>query len=474
MISKIVLMEVAKHEFMSAAPPMRATWLRPVLLRRARQFIFLSFLFCASFIGRGDMYDSALDRRFAEPQGSTNGVSPPSDSVTDPHLAAILKALKAEQRARSEGPPPPPPESISLTTWLTLAVIVLAVILAFSRSIKILNERIKNRRVLSKEAEEALLRDKLIAEQPSLVAFFNELRFALGTEVEAAVSAETVGPQLSNKEKSNRLQQFFELAPPIIADLRAQLSKINRAPDRAVRLELLRAFFCRIDALKEKATMAELRPVWLMTCGLEGLVQQLSTTAANINPSVLRTAAGAVDLLETLCAPGVDSNLASRTHVELLAADDNPVCLSALSLALKKAFNEPDLAVDGTSGLAFAEKKNYDVIFLDVEMPGMDGFELCKRIRAGKLNQRTPVVFVTSHSDFNSRAKSTLVGGQDLIAKPYLSFEITVKALTLALRGRLQNDMNKTRPTSGGASSGGALERPSLAGHLPLLAVPLA
>jgi hypothetical protein len=46
-------------------------------------------------------------------------------------------------------------------------------------------------------------------------------------------------------------------------------------------------------------------------------------------------------------------------------------------------------------------------------------------------------VFVTRHSDFDSRAKSTLSGGQALIGKPYLAFEITVKALTLALRGRL-------------------------------------
>lgn len=392
------------------------------------------------------MYDSSLDRRFAEPPGSTNIVPQTANGAIDPNVAAIVRVLKAEEKIRSEGPPPPPPEQISLTTWMALTAALLIVILVFSRFVKILNDRIKNRRLLSKEAEEALLRDKLIAEQPTLVAFFNELRFALGTDAKGDVSTETVGPQMSRDEKSRRLEQFFELAPTIIGDLRARLPKINHATDKGVRLELLREFFCRVDVLKRKATMAELRPVWLMTCGLEGLVQQLSTTAANINPSVLRTAAGAVDLLETLCRPGVDPELATKTPVELLAADDNAVCLSALSLALKKAFHEPDLAVDGTSGLAWAEKKNYDVIFLDVEMPGMTGFELCSKIRESKLNRTTPVVFVTSHSDFNSRAKSTLVGGQDLIAKPYLSFEITVKALTLALRGRLANDKAPIEP----------------------------
>jgi len=49
----------------------------------------------------------------------------------------------------------------------------------------------------------------------------------------------------------------------------------------------------------------------------------------------------------------------------------------------------------------------------------------------------TPVVFVTVRSDFHTRAKSTLVGGTDLLAKPFLMFEITVKALTFAMRKRL-------------------------------------
>ena len=400
------------------------------------------------------MYDSTLDRRFAEPNGSTNIVSETPDGVTDPHLTAVLRALKAEQRIRSEGPPPPPPESISLTTWMALAVVALAVILVFSRGVRILNNRVKNRRLLSKEAEAALLRDKLITEQPSLIAFFNELRFGLGTEIGALPAAE---PQMTGLEEALRLSEFFDFAPGLIASLRKQFSRISQTSEKVVRVELLREFFCLLHALKRRATMPELHAARLMACGLEGLVQQLSMTAANINPSVMRTAAGAVDLLESLCVPGVDPNLAARTPVELLAADDNPVCLSALSMALKKAFREPDLAIDGTSGLALAEKKHYDVIFLDIEMPGMDGFELCSKIRKDKLNRTTPVVFVTSHSDFNSRAKSTLVGGQDLIAKPYLSFEITVKALTLALRGRLAAEPDKGKPA---AEETPALERP--------------
>jgi CheY-like chemotaxis protein len=278
-----------------------------------------------------------------------------------------------------------------------------------------------------------------------LVSFFNELRYGLEISPgKASVeSSEQIWAEKSRQDAAGRLQEFFDWAPGQMATLRAQLSKVCRATEKPLRVELLREFFHQLNTLKEKAGLPELRPAWLMTCGLQGLFQQLSMTATNINPSVLRTAAGAVDLLETLCAPGVDPNLAARTPVELLAVDDNAVCLAAVSLALKKAFRQPDLAAEGLAGLAFAQQKQYDAIFLDVEMPGMDGFELCQKIHETYLNRTTPIIFVTSHSDFNSRAQSTLVGGQDLIAKPFLSFEITVKALTLTLRGRLENNADE-------------------------------
>ena len=71
----------------------------------------------------------------------------------------------------------------------------------------------------------------------------------------------------------------------------------------------------------------------------------------------------------------------------------------------------------------------YDLVFLDVDMPGMNGFELCTKLRALARNKTTPVVFVTSLTDFESRANSTMSGGNDLIAKPFLFMELAVKAL---------------------------------------------
>ena len=69
-------------------------------------------------------------------------------------------------------------------------------------------------------------------------------------------------------------------------------------------------------------------------------------------------------------------------------------------------------------------------------MPGMTGFELCTKLRTLPLHKKTPVIFVTALTGFESRASSTMSGGNDFIAKPFLFIELAVKALLYILRAR--------------------------------------
>jgi DNA-binding response OmpR family regulator len=219
--------------------------------------------------------------------------------------------------------------------------------------------------------------------------------------------------------------------------MRGLIQEITRAAEETARQELLVNLYEKVGSLKSMAGLQEVLPVWQLGAALEGLVKQLSEKSENVTPSTLRTVASAVDLLESLSAPGVRADLMSNPPIRLLAADDDALSRHAVSFALKKALNKPDLAENGEAAMALVSHIRYDAIFLDVQMPGMNGFETCTQIRATELNCATPVVFVTSQSDFDARAKSTLSGGMDLIGKPFLTFEITVKALTLAFRGRL-------------------------------------
>jgi CheY-like chemotaxis protein len=198
--------------------------------------------------------------------------------------------------------------------------------------------------------------------------------------------------------------------------------------------------------LKQMAGRPGVLPVWQLAAALEGLVKQLSERDQTVTPSTLRTVANAVDLLEGLSVPGIESELITNPPLRLLAVDDDALSRHAVSFALKKALNKPDLAENGEAAMALVSHIVYDAIFLDVQMPGMDGFETCTKIHGTELNGETPVVFVTCQSDFDARAKSTLSGGNDLIGKPFLTFEITVKALTLAFRGRLNRQYEIVSP----------------------------
>ena len=109
----------------------------------------------------------------------------------------------------------------------------------------------------------------------------------------------------------------------------------------------------------------------------------------------------------------------------------------AVSGSLQLAFGRPDSVESGEAALRLANEKPFDLIFLDVRMAGMDGFAACSRIHQTRRNRHTPVVFVTSYDDLDSRAQAAASGGCGFIPKHVMSSQIKLVALTFILHGRL-------------------------------------
>jgi CheY-like chemotaxis protein len=287
------------------------------------------------------------------------------------------------------------------------------------------------------------------------------LALAAGRDPSAKVRAEEeafgeflkafrVGPSASPRtdlpEKDDPLNEFYAQAKERLVTQRKLLQDIGRESSDPARQKMLTNLYFEMGVLKGEAGFPEALPVWQVASALEGLLKQLTEKMRGVTLSTLRTIVGGLDLLDDLCVPGLQPDLLTDRPLKFLVVDDDMISRQALSHSLEKAFSQPDLAVDGEMALAQATKQAYDVIFLDVVMPGMDGFEVCTKIRDTVPNRTTPVVFVTRQSDFDARAKSTLSGGNDLMGKPFLMFEVTVKALTLALQGRLQGRAQKPLP----------------------------
>ncbi|HZV35148.1 MAG TPA: response regulator [Verrucomicrobiae bacterium] len=256
----------------------------------------------------------------------------------------------------------------------------------------------------------------------------------------AAIPAETRAetPATGALVKVGEVEEFFADAPACFLSMRTLCEKMNRAPNKASQRDVLFDLTVKVQHIKTRAGVLELRTIWQVASTLEGLLKQLTDRVNNITASTLHTVTGGVELLRDICVPQVKDNFITSPPIRILAVDDDAVSRFAITSAIRKAFDEPELAESGNVALKLAGMRAFDMIFLDVRMPGMDGFELCSKIRETELNRNTPVVFVTSMNDFESWAQSAISGGNDLIAKPFLSFEITVKVLTFVLRGRLK------------------------------------
>ena len=223
-----------------------------------------------------------------------------------------------------------------------------------------------------------------------------------------------------------------------LAKLREQFQLIADNQDENARANMLAALYTDAKSLTLNLNSRALRPVFQVSSVLEALLKKIHDKPASSTPSALKTVESAIDLLADLCLSEVKPEFADEPAISILVVDDDLLTRRAITGALQMAFLKPDNVGDGESAVAKALDKHYDVVFMDVQMPGMDGFAACTNIRKTAANRETPVVFVTSATDFKSRERSTESGGSDYVTKPFLFQELNLKALTFALRGRLE------------------------------------
>lgn len=198
---------------------------------------------------------------------------------------------------------------------------------------------------------------------------------------------------------------------------------------------------CQIShTFNRQAGVAGVGRIARMSTAVEALLKALHLKPANVNPSTLRTVSHAVDFLETLVEHSDRSD--SEAPSAVLAVDDEPISRRAVVVGLENAGLQATSLGDPFAALAKLAATRYDLILLDVDMPRLNGYELCVKLRSLPLHKQTPVIFVTTLSDFESCARSSISGGNDLIAKPILPIELSVKALMYLIKGQL-NAMTK-------------------------------
>ncbi len=126
----------------------------------------------------------------------------------------------------------------------------------------------------------------------------------------------------------------------------------------------------------------------------------------------------------------------------VLAVDDDPEVLEALADTLGLLGYEVWQALDGETALVLARERQPDVILLDVQMPGMDGYEVCRRLKSSEEAQLIPVVFLTGRKGREDRIKGLDAGATDFLSKPCDLTDLEVRVRNLVRFRRLTQDLD--------------------------------
>lgn len=115
----------------------------------------------------------------------------------------------------------------------------------------------------------------------------------------------------------------------------------------------------------------------------------------------------------------------------VLIVDDDPHIRQLLAFALGKAGLSPVEAADGEAGLAMAQTHKPDLVILDINMPRMDGLEVCRRLRT---DGDTPILFLSSRDDEIDRVLGIELGADDYVVKPFSPREVVARVMAILRR----------------------------------------
>lgn len=276
------------------------------------------------------------------------------------------------------------------------------------------------------------------------------VRGSLGLNVEAAAKSVVAEPraklggtptEASKAIEAGKISEARDMRNSFAASfsetltaLRNTIKALAKTSTDAERSNYTQDLYRRVHGLTGAASLAGMAELGQLAEALEALVLELHEKPSSINASTLRTLASAVDFLPLLLENPFPSNTPTTSNI--LVVDDEAISRRAVTHALDRAKLKSVGVDDPNVALKLLSESSYDLVFLDVDMPGMTGHELCTKLRALPRHKKTPVVFVTGLTDFQNRANSTMSGGNDFIAKPFPFLELAVKSLVYVMRSK--------------------------------------
>ena len=135
------------------------------------------------------------------------------------------------------------------------------------------------------------------------------------------------------------------------------------------------------------------------------------------------------------------SPLGSNRKGSILIIDDEPASLKMLMSILTEHGYAVYPATEGELALQFVKNTLPDLVFVDVRMPGMDGYQVCRSLKSDPASQAIPVIFISSIDQVIDKVKAFRCGAVDYVTKPFDPEEVLARLETHISLRRLQNDL---------------------------------
>jgi CheY-like chemotaxis protein len=222
--------------------------------------------------------------------------------------------------------------------------------------------------------------------------------------------------------------------PGCIIDLRRNLHELasGQAGPRG-----LPDFFQRVHNFAEEVALLDLQAVVTLAAAIEALTFDINEMPEQLNASTLRTLGQGIDLLGVLLENDSWRDIKHPSDARILVVEDDENARQLITASIELVQLTAVGAATPSSGLKALDAGEFELVFLDIGLPEMNGFDFCTKVRALPQFEKTPIVFLTGMATFQNRAQSSLSGGNDFIGKPFNVRELGVKALIWVFKGQL-------------------------------------
>ncbi len=238
---------------------------------------------------------------------------------------------------------------------------------------------------------------------------------------------------------SQARSDFLAGAADNCSALRSLHAEFLAGPTEKDRLVRLGGLYRKVHFISAAAGLARCQTIVLMASAFEAMLFEVMGNPSRLSLSVLRTIETSIqfliELLKQAGKPGQPDTVQGR----VLVVDDDPLTCRLAVSALRVPRLDAQSCGDPARGLRLLRETPHALVLLDIKLPGMDGFEFHRQMKALPGYAHTPVIYITQYADFANPQNADLLGGNDLVSKPVFPIELAVKAVEHLLRAQLRH-----------------------------------